>query len=75
MNSVKSVISNFESFFDSDKVEVLLYGDSRLDNIKNKYMLEATLNYTKNSERFSGSFVLLIVSTFTLSFTTNAFYF
>ena len=55
MNSVKFVISNFESFFDTDKVEVLLYGDSRLDNIKNKYILEATLNYIKNSERFSGS--------------------
>ena len=55
MNSVKSMISNFESFFNSDKVEVLLCGDSRLDNINNKYILEATLNYIKNSERFSGS--------------------
>jgi len=55
MNSVKSVINNFESFSDNDKVDILLYGDSRLDNIKNKYILEATLNYIKTSERFSGS--------------------
>ena len=26
-----------------------------LDKNKNKYILEATLNYIKNSERFSGS--------------------
>ena len=43
MNSVKSVISNFESFFDSDKVEVLLYGDSRLDNIKKNIYLRSNL--------------------------------
>ena len=55
MNSIKSVINNFESFSDNDKVEILLYGDSHLDNNKNKYILEATLNYVKNSERFSGS--------------------
>ena len=55
MNSIKCVINNFESFSDNDKVEILLYGDSHLDNNKNKYILEATLNYVKNSERFSGS--------------------
>ena len=55
MNSIKSVINNFESFSDNDKVETLLYGDSHLDNNKNKYILQATLNYVKNSERFSGS--------------------
>ena len=55
MNSIKSVINNFESFSDNDKVEILLYGDSHSDNNKNKYILEATLNYVKNSERFSGS--------------------
>ena len=53
MNSVKSVLDNFESLPDK---YILLYGDSHLDNNKNKYILEATLNYIKNSERFSGSF-------------------
>ena len=48
------MINNFESFSDNDKVQILLYGDSHLDNNKNKYILEATLNYVKNSERFSG---------------------
>ena len=41
---------------DNDKKDILLYVDSHLDNNKNKYILEATLNYIKNSERFSGSF-------------------
>ena len=55
MNNVKSVLNNFESLSDNDKRDILLYGDSRLDNNKNKYILEVTLNYIKNSERFSGS--------------------
>ena len=55
MNSVNSVIDDFESFSDIDKKDILLYGDPRLDNNKNKIILEATLNYIKVSERFSGS--------------------
>ena len=55
MNSVISVLDDFESFSDIDKKDILLYGDPRLDNNKNKIILEATLNYIKVSERFSGS--------------------
>ena len=55
MNSVNSVLDDFESFSDIDKKDILLYGDPRLDNNKNKIILEATLNYIKVSERFSGS--------------------
>ena len=55
MNSVKSVLDNFESLSDNIKKEILLYGDSRLDNNKNKFILETTLNYIKTSERLSGS--------------------
>ena len=55
MNSVKSVLDNFESFSDNTKKEILLCGDSRLDNNKNKFILEVTLNYIKTSERLSGS--------------------
>ena len=44
MNSVKSVIDNFESLPDNDKKDTFLHGDSRLDNNKNKYILEAFLN-------------------------------
>ena len=43
MNSVKSVSDNFESLYDNDKKEVLLYGDSRLHQNRNKVILEATL--------------------------------
>ena len=39
MNSVKSVVDNYESFPDNDKKDILLYGDSRLDNNQNKYIL------------------------------------
>ena len=56
MNSVKSVIINFESMIANRKRDILLYGDSRFDENKNKLVLEATINYLKNSERFSGSF-------------------
>ena len=55
MNSVKSVLDNFESLTDNIKKEILLYDDSRLENNKNKFILETTLNYIKTSERFSGS--------------------
>ena len=54
MNSVNSILDDFESFSDIDKKGILLYGDPRLDNNKNKIILEATLNYIKVSERFSG---------------------
>ena len=49
MNSVKSVLDNFESLSDNDKKDILLYGDSRLYNNKNKFILDATLDYIKNS--------------------------
>ena len=55
MNSVKSVLVQFESLSNNIKKEVVLYGDSRLDNNKNRLILEATLNYVKTYERFSGS--------------------
>ena len=55
MNSVNSVRDHFESLSDSSKRDILLYGDSRLDTNKNKFILVATINYIKHSERFSGS--------------------
>ena len=55
MNSVKSVSGNFNSLSDNVKKEILLYGDPRLDENENKFILEATLSYIKSTERFSGS--------------------
>ena len=55
MNSVKSVCDNFESMSDNVKKKLLLYGDSRFDEVENKFILEATIIYIKDSERFSGS--------------------
>ena len=53
MNSVNLIIPNFESMNDNIKKDILLYGDSRFDENKNKIVLEATINFLKNSERFS----------------------
>ena len=55
INSVKSVSHDFEFFSDNVKRDILLYGDSRFDTNKNKLILEATIIYIKNTERFSGS--------------------
>ena len=55
MNSVKSVSENCNSLSDNVKKDVLLYGDPRLDENKNKLILEGTLSYIKSTERFSGS--------------------
>ena len=54
-NSVKSISDDFESFSDNVKRGIVLFGDSRLDANKNKLILEATIIYIKNTERFSGS--------------------
>ena len=53
MNSVKSILENFEFLFDNVKKDILLYGDSRLEGNKNKFTLEATLSYIKSNDRFS----------------------
>ena len=55
INSVKSISDNFESFSDNVKKGILLYGDSRFDTNKNKLILESTIIYIKNTERFSAS--------------------
>ena len=55
MNSVKSSISNFESLTGNNRIDILLYDDSALTKTKKKIILEATINYLKNSKRFSVS--------------------
>ena len=55
MNSVKSICDNFDSLPDKVKEGLLLYGDSRFDENKNRVILKATISYMKNTERFSGS--------------------
>ena len=48
-------MENFESLSDSVKKDILLYGDSRLDGNRNKFILEPTLTCIKSTDRFSGS--------------------
>ena len=55
MNSVNTVFENFHPLSDNFKRDILLYGDPQLDEKTNKFILEATLDYIKNTERFSGS--------------------
>ena len=40
---------------DNRKLDILLYGDSRFDENKNKIYSGSNINYLKNLERFSGS--------------------
>ena len=55
INSIKSISNNFGSFSVNIKRDILLFGDSRFDTNKSKLILEATISYIKNTERFSGS--------------------
>ena len=55
MNSVNSVVQNFEFMSENNKKDLLLFGDSRFDENKNKVILEATLTFIKKSERSTGS--------------------
>ena len=55
MNSVKSVCDNFESISDNVKKNLLLCSDSRFDEFKTRFILDATITYIKNCERFFGS--------------------
>ena len=52
MNSVKSIIPNFESLTYNNRTDILSYGYSRFDENKNKIIFESTINYLKNSKRF-----------------------
>ena len=53
MNSVNSALENFIFLPNNIKIDVLLFGDSRLEESKNKVILESTLSYIKRTERFS----------------------
>ena len=45
MNSVKSLCDSFDSISDNVKEDLLLYGDSRFDENKNKVIWKETINY------------------------------
>ena len=55
MNSVKSIYDNFDSMSNNFNEDLLLYGDLRFDESKNEIIFKATINYIKNTERYSGS--------------------
>ena len=55
LNSVKSILENLSLCLTMLKKDILLYGDSRLDGNKNRFILEATLTYIKSTDRFSES--------------------
>ena len=47
MNSVNSVVQNFDFMIENNKKDLLLFGDPRFDKNKNKVILEATLTFIK----------------------------
>ena len=52
MKNAKSICNNFESMSNTNKITLLLCGDSRFDENKNKFILQSSINYVKI---FSGS--------------------
>lgn len=54
MNSVKPICDNFGTIPDNVKGDLPLYGDSRFDEKKNIFILKASINCIKNTERFFG---------------------
>ena len=57
MNSVKFICDNFESMTDNNKITLLLYGDSRFDENKNKFILQPSIKYIKKLKDFPGPFL------------------
>ena len=55
MNSINSVVQNFDLISENNKKDLLSFCDSRFDENKNKAVLETTLAFIKKSERFTGS--------------------
>ena len=47
MNSINSVVQNFEFMSENNKKDLFLFGDLRFDENKNKVILEATLTVIK----------------------------
>ena len=48
LNSVNLVVQNFELMSQNSKKDLLLFGDQRFDENKNKVILEATLTFIKS---------------------------
>ena len=63
MNSAISVCDNFESMSDNVKKNVLLYGDSRFDEFKNRFILEVTITFIKT---LNGSLDLFLIDKFSV---------
>ena len=55
MNSVNSVVQNFEFMSENNKKNLLLFGDSGFDENKSKVILKVTLTVIKKSGRFTRS--------------------
>ena len=55
VNSVIYFCNNFDSMTSNKKITLLLNGDSRFDEIKNKIVLKSSMKHIKTTERFSGS--------------------
>ena len=52
MNELSSINSGIISLRPSALLEVILYGDKMLSGNSDQQILTATINYTKNTQRF-----------------------
>ena len=50
MNSVKSIIANYQSLTDNIIIDIVFYGYSQFNENTNKINLEATITYLRYSE-------------------------
>ena len=61
---ISSINSSFKNLPSHLKVELFLFGDSKLSAIDNNLILKASMKYTMTTNRFSVSFIVLILFTF-----------
>ena len=53
LNTVSCIVPNIFDFNNDQLTEILLYGKEDLDNINNTSILDATINYLIETERFN----------------------
>ena len=53
LRTVNPILTDLESFEDSNLPKILLYGHKTLENIKNRSILKATINFILDTKRFS----------------------
>ena len=56
LNSINNVLGSITTLDDYALVKILLFGDQNYSQVENSYIINATVKYLVNSERFDGPF-------------------